>query len=507
MRCHMVRACLTAAVSLWLPVAPAAEPHGTLRIATPIIAPQLSNPYPGLSLPSTIAVIPVFDPLVVIDGEGRVRPWLALSWVSQDARTWIIALRPGVTFSNGAPLTADALVASAAYLQTPKGATTTTGSTFANLDRVAATGSLTAEIHLKQPDPLFPQRLAAWKLPEPKTWALSVDVDGDGRGIGSGPFVMAEASPSRVVMMANSRSWNQPRSAKLEIHLLPEQMTRMQALAAGTIDIAMQIGPGDREELQALGGRPLNRRTYRVSYVSFAKEHAPNSPIADTRVRLALNYAINRQAIAEKILGGTVTPVGQLVLPGAPGYVTGLGSFPYDPAKARALLAAAGYDKGLALTVRVAPGGADEATFYQRIAQDLAAVNVKLTIVPAAMTEMSRMMFQGDFKADMFANFGRGLDGLGDYRYRSCLGQAGIYKPYFCDPVSLGYVRQAQAATEAAEVDRLMQVVTRREYDNPPGIFLWQNNFIDGAGPRVAEAPDYDAYYDYIPLHRISLKN
>jgi peptide/nickel transport system substrate-binding protein len=480
--------------------------QGTLRIASPIFAPSIANPYQGLSLPSTIAVLPIFDPLVVISTDGKVLPWLATSWETKDARVWFITMRDGAVFSNGAAVDATALVASAEYLKTPKGMTTTIGSSFANIERAVVKNARTAEIYLKQPDPLFPQRMANWKIPEPKTWAASLDKDGEGKGIGSGSFALVDDNPARVVLTANPLAWNKPQAARLELFLLQEQMTRLQALAADAIDIALQIGPNDREDVKSMGGKVLKRSSTRVSYVSFAKEHLPNSPIVDQKVRLALNYAVNRKVLAEVILGGTATPVGQLVLPGAPGYVAELAPLPYDPAKAKTLLAEAGYDKGLKLTAKIALSGADDSTVFQQIAQDLAAVGVNFSVVPSAMAEMTRMMFKGDFEADMFVNFGRGLDGLGDYRYRSCLGQTGIYKPYFCDPVSLEAVKQAQSSTDIAVVDALMRKVTGREYENPPGIFLWQNNYLDAAGSKVTSAPDYDAYYDYLPLHLIAVK-
>ncbi|MSO98871.1 MAG: ABC transporter substrate-binding protein [Rhodospirillaceae bacterium] len=505
-----MRVCRTAIIATLslLGFAKAQAQQGTLRIASPLFAPSIANPYQGLTLPSTIAVLPIFDPLVVIDDQSRVLPWLAVAWSSTDARVWTITMREGVVFSNGVPVTAEALVASADYLKTPKGFTTTIGSSFANIERAVRTGELTAEIHLKQPDTLFPQRMANWKIPEPKAWTASLDKDGEGRkGIGSGSFALVDDNPAKVVLTANPKAWNKPQAARLELLLLQEQMTRMQAMAANAIDIALQIGPGDREDLHALGGHTLNRKSTRVTYISFAKEHVPQSPINDPKVRLAMNYAINRQAIADVILGGTVTPVGQLVLPGAPGYVADIKPFAYDPARAKALLAEAGYPKGLEVSVRIAASGADEETFYQQIAQDLKAAGIKFTIIPAAMAQMTQMMFLGKFEADMFSNFGRGLDGLGDYRYRSCLGQTGINKPYFCDPPSLESVKQAQAATDINVIDQLMQQVTRREYENPPGVFLWQNKYLDGIGPRVSETPDYDKYYDYLPLHLIRMKN
>ena len=100
-----------------------------------------------------------------------------------------------------------------------------------------------------------------------------------------------------------------------------------------------------------------------------------------------------------------------------------------------------------------------------------------------------------------------GLDPLGDYRYRSCLGQTGNYPPYFCDEVTINFVRQAQGAVSIEEVDRLMQNVTRREYENPPGVFLWPGIMVDALGSSVTSAENYGAYYDFIPYHAIEVMN
>jgi ABC-type transport system substrate-binding protein len=268
------------------------------------------------------------------------------------------------------------------------------------------------------------------------------------------------------------------------------------------------MGVGDREIIESIGGRMVQRQTTRVMYMTFTTEHvAETSPIQDPRVRRALNFAVNRDRISALLLDGRAKPMPQLALPGAPGHVAELEPFPYDPERAKALLAEAGYGEGLELSFRVAPAGADDMLVYQQIAENLRGIGVKFNILGTAVAQMTQMMFGGDFKAEMFNNFGRGLDPLGDYRYRSCLGQTGSYKPYYCDELALEFVRQAQQATSIAEVDRLMRAVTRREYEVPPGIFLWQAVMLDALGPRVSEAEKYGDYYEYIPYHAIALKD
>ncbi len=479
-----------------------------LRISTPLLTPDVDNPYEALSLPSAISSQVMFDPLVVIDGDGEVQPWLLSEWATEDSLTWRFTAREGVVFSNGVPLSSDAIVQSVAYMQTPEGRTKTIGGGMVNIDRAVAVSDRVAEIILKRPDPMLPLRLAGWRLPEPETWWVRSEDPNEEPAANTGPFRMIQKNAARAIYVANPTAWNPPAVKRLEIVQSPDQTARLQALMADAADIALQMGIGDRESIQMIGGEAVQRKTTRVMYMTFTTEHVEeSSPIHDPRVRLAMNYAVNRQHIADLLLDGRAIPVGQLALPGAAGYVEEIGPYPYDLEKARALLAEAGYADGLELSIRVSTAGADDLLVYQQAAEDLRAVGIKLNLLSASPAQMTLMMFGGDLKAEMFGNYGRGLDPLGDYRYRACLGQTGTNKPYYCDPVSLDYVRQAQQATSRAEVDRLMQLVTRREYEAPPGVYLWQGIMVDGLGPRIASAGGYGDYYDYIPYHTIALKD
>ncbi|MBL8628438.1 MAG: ABC transporter substrate-binding protein [Rhodospirillaceae bacterium] len=485
-----------------------AAAQDALRIATPLIVPDFANPYQGLSLPATVATLAAFDPLVVVDGAGKPQPWLAESWSSPDGKVWTVKLREGIKFSNGAPLTSDAVVASVEHMHSDKGRTETVGSSLANIERAVAVSPLVAEVHLKKAEALFAFRMSQWKIPEPNDWRRQVEAGPERRGIGTGPYMLVGGSAARMSFATNPYAWNTPKTAKLDVIQLPDQPARMRGIAAGSVDMAMQIGASDREELESLKGQVLTRRGMRITYLSFITEAESNkaSPVQNQKVRLALNYAVDRDKITGVLLEGLAKPSSQLLLPGAPGHVADLKSFPYDPAKARALLAEAGYPNGIKLTLRAGIVGADQGAIYQQVAQDMRAAGIALTIRPAALAEMTQMMFEGRFDADLFTNIARGLDALGDYRYRSCLGQTGNNKAYFCDAQTLDLIKKAQNSIDMADVDGLLQQVTRRENENPPGVYLWQESFMDGAGPRVASAPDYSSYYDFLPLHLISVK-
>src|SRR5690349_9092985 len=128
---------LKAAVVATAIAAPALA-ESTLRIAVPLLTRHVGNPYAGLTLPSIVAAVGVFDSLVVIDSKGQVRPWLAKEWSSADGKVWRVKLRDDITFSNGKPLTARALVVGAAYMKSPAGLVETVSSSLAGIDTVTA---------------------------------------------------------------------------------------------------------------------------------------------------------------------------------------------------------------------------------------------------------------------------------------------------------------------------------------------------------------------------------
>lgn len=478
----------------------------TLRMATPQLAQDPDNPYQALSLPSSVSSQVMYDPLVVIGLDGKVAPWLVTDWQSESSKVWRLTVRQGVKFSNGVPLTASSIVESVTEMQTPKGRTTTVGSSLTNIVRAEALSKDTVSIVLGRPDPMFPVRMAIWRLPEAETWKIRKEDPTQAPAANTGPFTMVERGEARSVYDANPYAWNKPAADHLELTHVPDQTARLQAINSDAVDIALQMGVADRSLIESLGGQMVERLTTRVTYMTFAKEHFPESnPIHDPRVRLALNYGIDRQRISDLLLDGRGNLQAQLVLPGSPGYVEEIQPYPFDPDKAKALLAQAGYSEGLQLSIRVSSAGADDLLVYQQAAEDLRQIGVKLSLLGSAPAQLTRMMFGGDFKAEMFSNFGRGLDPLGDYRYRSCIGQTGTYPPYFCDEASLEFVRRAQEATNIEDLNAFMQKVTLREYENPPGIYLWPNIMVDALGPSVLSAEKYGDYYDYIPYHAIQV--
>ncbi len=511
-RLRRLAALFALALTLGLAHGGAAQERGKgapIHIVTPLF-PSLGtgNPYQAFRLPTILPTLAVFDPLAVVDREGVIRPWLATSWSTADSKTWTVTLREGVVFSNGEPLTSEALIVSHLHMASPEGLTETIGSNLANIETVSARGSHAVEIRLKGPDALFPLRLALWKIPEPKSWQASTRATIAETVAGSGPFIVRKASNNVFVMEPNPLAWNAPQASGLTFTLIPDQLARVQAMSSGVVDIALQIGLSDRPVIESFGGRLVNRPSAQVQYVGFAKEHFDESPIADVRVRRALNHAVDKQVIARIIFEDEVTPTGQLLQPGAPGHVPDLEPYRYDPERARALLADAGFADGLDLTMRLSPTSPDDPVIYQQIANDLAKVGVRVTLQQGQPGSMTLMLFNGDFKgAELFSMASRGIDGLGDYRIRACLGLTGDHKPFFCAPRTMDMFAKARAASTFEDAVALVQKAVRLEHEDPPGLFLWPTLATDGVAASVVEGGGYTGYFDFVPLHDLSREN
>ncbi len=480
-----------------------ASAEKTLTIGTPILTPNAANPYQALGYAPTLALSAVFDPLTVIDFEGRIKPWLAVDWWTEDSIHWLITLRDNVVFSNGQKLDAAVLVASVEHMKTLAGRAETIGSNLADITGIKAVAERQVLVTLQAPDPVFPVRLSLWRIPEPVSFQQTSSRGHRDFAAGTGPFTPVVRSPDRILLVANATSWRRPIIDKLVLVQISDQIARTQALASGDIDIALETGMTGKRQLDQLNARLIPRRIRSVPYVGFALEHVDRTPLEDQRVRQALNYAVNKQLMADVLFDGLVEPTGQLALPGAAGYDPDLEPYPYDPELARQLLAEAGYPTGFDVTFRLSASGADAITYAQQVAADLAAVNVRVTLQLAPAPQMTLMLFHGKFNAELFSSYGaRGLAPARDYRFRACLGLVGRFKPFFCDAVANQLIAQARASATYREMEQTMRAALRRERENPPGIFLWDGRAFDGVARHVQ---NFDSYIDLIKFHEIDI--
>jgi peptide/nickel transport system substrate-binding protein len=478
---------------------PVAAEDGLVRVAAQRFPDSFGNPYAMIALPNTLALQAIFDPLTRVGPQGEVVPGLAVSWTQESPSTWVFALRPGVTFSNGEPFDAAAVVTALSYLQTDEGRRDSVASQDlkATLTSFRARDALTVEIVTAEPDPILPLHLSFIRIPAPGHWSALGRVEFQRHPVGTGPFKVDSWDEARLEMSAFAGSWRPPKVERVRVVQIGDPVVRAQAFASGAVDIASGLSPEDAPSVAAVGGRLLPRAEPIVHFLLFIT--TKDTPLKDVRVRQALNYAVNKDQILDSFLGGAVAPVGQFSHPMAFGFDPALAAYPYNPARARALLAEAGFGEGFAFTMLMnSTTGGGYTDWFQRIAQDFAAVGVTLTIRSTTTTRLIEDVQTGNWPVEAFAWTFAGFDSLRGYRFRSC----GWVAPYHCDPAMTPLIAAAQSATSAVARLGTTRAALAHERGDPPGVMLWPGVGFDAVAAHVA---DYRVEEDVIRWESIRL--
>ncbi|MBT4739788.1 MAG: ABC transporter substrate-binding protein, partial [Rhodospirillaceae bacterium] len=295
---HMTAKCVALLSALLVAIAsPNAE---TLRIGVATRTPGLGNPFASMISggvhPSTL----IFDALVQIDEAGRVVPVLATSWENTSPVTWVFRLREDISFANGEPFNASTVVAIIAYLKTAAAQRYFVSGEVARIATVKAVDDYTVEFRTDSPDAIFPKRLVMILMVPERAW-LELGPDDFGlQPIGTGPFSLVDwgMDSGRARFVRNPTSWRNVRQLTgIEFAIIGESVSRAQALVSDQIDIAYGLEFEALRQLKEDGYRTLVKETPIVGALALPNID-PEHPLADVRVRRALNYGTNRQLIA-----------------------------------------------------------------------------------------------------------------------------------------------------------------------------------------------------------------
>ena len=338
----------------------------TLRIGTQ--SPFVIDPHAVFLGPDMAVARQVYDSFVGRDSESNWVPGLALSWKRIDDLTWEFALRPGVTFSDGTPLTADDAVFSFERVMTLQTASSFI-SNMRSIVRTEANGPLTVRVMTSRPNAVLPGQLTNIFIVSKAaaSGASTADFQSGRAAIGTGPFkVVSYQRGGTLEMVRNDRYWGpKPAWDAVSIKVITNDATRLAALLAGDVDLADDIAPNYVEQLEHTKGiavfkhpsdrvmflQPNVRTDHLDMLTDLEGKPLPNNPLRDPRVRRALSLAIDRVALSQRALDGQAIPATQLVPPGFGGYDPALPILPFDPAAAKKLLTEAGYPQGFGMTI------------------------------------------------------------------------------------------------------------------------------------------------------------
>ena len=325
-----------------------------------------------------------YEPLIKRAVDGTAEPGLATEWgYSEDRLTFTMQLREGVTFSDGDELTADAVVA---WLEHYK-ANGTFAAWLANVSTIEATGPLEVTLTLSTPDPLLPygfdQGGNAGAIVSPTGMA---DMDALGTEThGAGPYMLdteATITNSTYTFVKNPNYWNpdEQHYETVVLKVFTDANSVLSALRSGQVDVAQ--GSATTAGAARDAGFEVTTAPSGMVGIYLADIDGTIVPaMSDVRVRQALNYAIDREAITDSIYGEFGIPTTQFVPEGIGGFLPELeDAYPYDPEKAKELLAEAGYPDGFSFTVLEQPGFDGSDLLPQAMAEQFAAVGVQMEV-------------------------------------------------------------------------------------------------------------------------------
>ena len=322
----------------------------------------------------------IYEGLTTYDANLQLQPQLASSWSQTDATTWTFTLREGVTFSDGSPFTASDVVFTANRYLAPDSKIPSASAVKAFLSSAEAPDDRTVVFHTKGPYLDLPDRLANFFIQD-ETFVAAHHGDTN-VSLGTGPYVLDTVDlENGATLHRNDGYWGtKPHWETVSYKVLETEAARVQAAQAGSVDVAIQYEPADLELFR--NSKDYVTGSQWSSWNNTLRFNENIKPLDDIRVRQALNYAIDKEAIIRDVLGTDVEPLAGQALSAPYDKVNPeLNAYPYDPAKARELLAAAGYPDGFDVELGLSTGtyvGQDPAA--QIIAKQLADVGVRVNI-------------------------------------------------------------------------------------------------------------------------------
>jgi peptide/nickel transport system substrate-binding protein len=349
----------------------------------------------------------LYDALVTWDSKdiGKVVPELAVSWRSLNPTTWQFKLRQGVKFHNGEPFNAEAAKFTIDRLIT-KGVHQVYGG-FATIERAEVVDPYTINVVTAKPDPILVKRFAGYggqmlpprylKQVDWKEFAL--------KPVGTGPYRFVEwIKDDRVVLEANPDYWRGvPRIKRVVWRPIPDNFARVAALVRGEAQLITKVIPDHVPEIEKAGCCRVEHTL--TNLVTVYLINAQKGPLANAKVRQALNYAVDKDKIIKELYKGYAIPIGSGIPNTDFGYNPAIKPYPYDPARARKLLAEAGYASGVDIDIQSGNGiHLNDRQLTEAVAAMLADVGVRARVGVLEPAQRSQLLRTNTFPGLLLAD-------------------------------------------------------------------------------------------------------
>jgi len=414
----------------------------------------------------------VYEGLVRIDRNGEIVPALAESWtVSEDGLTWTFQLKEGVTFHDGSPFTAEDVVAKFERAIAPD-------TTYAHPEyyeaiegvAVAAEGENTVVFTLSEPSSSLLYNLAR---PDSIIYPAGTEEAQRTQPVGTGPFRFAEWVRGSEVRLEKFEDYHGTPAYldAVTFRIIEDTNAQLAALQAGDINlVGVALSPENAIQLQ---GDPNVKVTEgsTTTEITLAMNNE-REPLNNPLVRQAITHAIDKNAIVEGAMFGFGTPIGTHMSPIEPYYIDLTGTYPYDPERARELLAEAGYPDGFKIDFELPPYP------YERragevIAQQLSEVGINANVTQVEWTTwLERIFTNADYQMTIIGHSEPrdiGIYGNPDYYYQ------------YDNPEVQRLLEEAERTADEAEQTELYQQVARIIAEDAVNVWVFSPPYLVAA--------------------------
>ena len=362
-----MRRSLTALGLLTLLPAAAGAQNLTIAIGG---SPTSLDPHFYNASPNSSLVSHLFDRLVEQDARARIRPMLAESWAPVSETVWEFKLRPNVRWHDGRPFTADDVVFTIGRVPNVPNSPASFAGFVRAIQRIEVVDPLTIRFHTAAPHPLLPTELASVQIVSRHggEGASTEDYNSGRAAVGTGAYrLVSHRQGDRTEFVRNDGYWAGPQPwQRVSYRFIANDPARTAALLAGDVDVIDQVPSTDlprlrreqRVQVFEIQGLRLiylvpdySRTDNPIQVTDNNGQPLTRNPFQDVRVRRALSMAIDRTALAERVMEGTAQPTGQRLPPGSFSYNPDVGVQAPDPDGARRLLAEAGFPQGFRMVL------------------------------------------------------------------------------------------------------------------------------------------------------------
>ncbi len=468
-----------------------AEPKGKIVIATAYDLPTM-DPHMHSVRPMFVVGLHIWDNLVYRDPVTReIGPCLATSWKIVDDLTWEFKLRKDVKFHNGDPFTARDVKFNFERVLNPDQKSPQRPKHI-SIKSVEVIDDYTVRFRTDKPYPVMLERLANFQMISEKYTKEKGDAYVALNPVGTGPYKFVSWKKGQeLVVEANEQYWKgAPPVKTLVWRTIPETTTQIAELLAGGVDFIESVPPDQIDLINNSGvARVVEVRVLPVAFIKLdgAGRGGPN-PFQDKRVRQAINYAANIDGYIKHIMKGRAVRIATWASPYAFGYDPSIKPYPYDPEKAKKLLAEAGYPNGFEVrhvnSHQRIPG---QRQFIEALQQDLAKVGIRMKI--QEFTDEGPLFTQiREGKAGPMYQMSWGYSGTHDLDaifYEHCTPQS--FWAYWWSDETTKLIEQARASMDPEfrkkTYSKLQQIIK----EEAPVLFMWQYVMTYGVANRIAE--------------------